>query len=204
LSATVPNYVKRHRATWRAIAARLLPAAGGAIASFLVCCAFYRAFDATVTSLGWVHWSPWTATWWAGILVPLALLALISVGILAGIAITLRRARFSHGVGPFLIGYGGLLAAWWVQNLVSIWTSCGSDPSFMGTATATPGSCFVAVVSGQWFVLGVWALFGAISALGALLVYRGYLRSRAAPSEAFPPLSSLTFEPRRGGPGRDK
>jgi hypothetical protein len=169
------------------IAARLLPAAAGAIASLLVCCAFYRAFDATLTSLGWAYWAPWTATWWAGILVPLALLALISVGILAGIAITLRRARFSHGVGPFLIGYGGLLAAWWAQNLVSIWTSCGSDPSFMGTATSTPGACFVAVVSAQWCVLGVWALFGVISALGALLVYRGYLRRRAAPSEAFLP-----------------
>jgi hypothetical protein len=185
MSATV--YERRSGAALRVIAARLLPAAAGAIASFLVCCAFYRAFDATLTSLGWVYWAPWTATWWAGVFVPLALLALISVGILAGIAITLRRARFSHGVGPFLIGYGGLLAAWWAQNLVSIWTSCGSDPSFMGTATSTPGACFVAVVSAQWFVLGVWALFGVISALGALLVYRGYLRRRAAPSEAFLP-----------------
>jgi hypothetical protein len=44
----------------------------------------------------------------------------------------------------------------------------------MGTATATPGACFVAVVSGQWFVLGVWALFASISAVGAFLVYQGY------------------------------
>ena len=146
MSATV--YERRSGAALRVIAARLPPAAAGVIASFLVCCAFYRAFDATLTSLGWAYWAPWTATWWAGILVPLALLALISVGILSAITITLRRARFSHGVGPFLIGYGGLLAAWWVQNLVSIWTSCGSDPSFMGTATATPGSCFVAFSGG--------------------------------------------------------
>ena len=95
MSATDPNYVKRSGAAWWAIAARLLPAAVGAIASFLVCSAFYRVFDASLTSLGWVYWAPWTATWWAGILVPLALLALISAGILSGIAITLRRARFS-------------------------------------------------------------------------------------------------------------
>jgi hypothetical protein len=185
MSATV--YERRSGAALRVIAARFLPAAAGAIASFLVCCAFYRAFDATLTSLGWAYWAPWTATWWAGILVPLALLALISVGITSAIAITLRRARFSRGVGPFLIGYGGLLAAWWVQNLVSIWTSCGSDPSFMGTATSTPGACFIAVISAEWFVLGVWAIFGVISDLGALLVYRGHQRRRAATSEAFLP-----------------
>jgi hypothetical protein len=44
----------------------------------------------------------------------------------------------------------------------------------MGTATATPDACFAAVVSVEWFVLGVWAIFGMLSALGALLVYRGY------------------------------
>ena len=178
MSDTVSNYLKRHEAARWAIAARLLPVAAGAIASFLVCCAFYRAFDAILTSLGWGDWTPYTAIWWAAIVVPLTLLAVISAGIVAAIAIVIRRARFSLGVGSFLVGYGGLLTAWWVQNLVSTWAACGSDPSFMGTATSTPAACFVSVISVQWFPLCVWALFASISAVGAFLVYREHRSNR--------------------------
>ena len=178
MSDALSNYLTRHQAARWAIATRLLPLAAGAIASFLVCCAFYRAFDAILTSLGWVYWAPWTATWWAGILVPLALFAVISAGIVAAIAIVIRRARFSLGVGSFLVGYGGLLTAWWVQNLVSTWAACGSDPSFMGTATSTPAACFVSVISVQWFPLCFWALFASISAVGAFLVYREHRSNR--------------------------
>jgi hypothetical protein len=120
----------------------------------------------------------------------LVLLALISAGIVVAIAIVVRRARISRGVGPFLIGYGGLLAAWWVQNFVSVWASCASDPSSAGQGESTPVACFVAEISRQWFLIGVWAVFGSISGVGAFLVYRGYGHRRAAPSE--PRLTHIT------------
>jgi hypothetical protein len=135
----------------------VVPVAVGAAISYLVAGAFYRLFDGVLTSLGWAYWDQWTAIWWAAILIPLALLAVISIGIFAAISITIRRSRVSRGVGPFLIGYGALLAAGWLQTVIGILLTGVYDPG--------------------WFVLTVWAAFASISALGALLVYRGYRRS---------------------------
>jgi hypothetical protein len=136
---------------------RALPLVAGAASSYLVAIGLYRTFDSVLTSLGWVDWAPWTPIWWSGILVPLGLLAVISIGIFAAISITIRRSRVSRGVGPFLIGYGALLAAGWLQTVIGILLTGVYDPG--------------------WFVLTVWAAFASISALGALLVYRGYRRS---------------------------
>jgi hypothetical protein len=112
------------------------------------------------------------------------LLAVASWGILAAIAIVVRRARVSRGVGAFLVGYGGLLAAFWVQGLTNIWASCdGSDLSLTGNGGTPRVACFVAEVSRQWFPLGVLALFATVLAAGSILVYRDYRHRRSVPSE---------------------
>jgi len=177
------EYGRRYGATTRAKAGSLLLVAAGAIASGLLALALAWAFTATATSLRSWDWTYWTATRLAAVAGLLLLLAVASAGILAAIAIVVRRARISRGVGSFLVGYGGLLAALWVQNLASIWSSCGSAPSLPGNGASTPVACFVAEVSRQWFPVGVVALFATIPAVGALLVYRDYRRRRAAPSE---------------------
>ena len=126
----------------------------GVAASYQVCVASYRAFDAVLTSLGWAAWDQSTAIWWAAVLIPLALLAVVSAGIFAAIAILIRGFRPSRWVGPFLLGYGALLAAGWLRTVIGI----------LVTGDYNPGP----------FALGVWAAFAALTAGGALLVYRGY------------------------------
>jgi hypothetical protein len=170
--------------TKRAKAGSLLLTAAGAIGSVLTGVALTWAFIATATSLGWLDWTEWTAMRMADAAGLVLLLAVASWGILAAIAIVVRRARVSRGVGAFLVGYGGLLAAFWVQGLTNIWASCdGSDLSLTGNGGTPRVACFVAEVSRQWFPLGVLALFATVLAAGSILVYRDYRHRRSVPSE---------------------
>jgi hypothetical protein len=170
-------------ATRRAKAGSLLLVAAGAIASGLLALALALAFGATATSLGWWDWTYWTTTRLADVAGLTLLLAVISGGIPAAMAIVVRRARISRGVGAFLAGYGGLLAVLWIQGLTSTWSSCGSYPSFLDSATPSPVACFVAEVTRQWFSFGVGSLFAAVPAVGALLAYRAYRRRQAVPAQ---------------------
>ena len=178
------EYGRRYGATTRVTVRSLLLVAAGAIASGLTAFALIWAFIATATSLGWLEWTDWTAMRLADVAGVLLLLAMALGGILAAIAIVVRRARISRGVGAFLVGYGGLLAALWVQGLTNVWASCdGSDLSLTGNGATPRVACFAAEVSREWFPVGVTALFATILAVGALLVYRDYRRHRAAPTE---------------------
>jgi hypothetical protein len=171
-------------ATKRAKAGSLLLVVAGVIASGLTAFALIWAFSATATSLGWLDWTYWTAMRLADAAGLVILLAIASWGILAAVAVVVRRARISHGVGAFLVGYGGLLAALWVQGLTNIWASCdGSDFSLTGNGATPRVACFVAEVSRQWFPLGVVALFATIMAIGSILVYRDYRRRWRGPTE---------------------
>jgi hypothetical protein len=170
--------------TKRRKAGSLLLVVAGAIASGLTAVALIWAFTATATSLGWLDWTDWTAMRMADVAGLVLLLAIASWGILAAIAIVVRRAHVSRGVGAFLVGYGGLLAALWVQGLTNIWASCdGSDLSLTGNGATPRVACFVAEFSRQWFPLGVVALFATILVVGSILVYREYQRGHATPSD---------------------
>jgi hypothetical protein len=169
-------YWRRYGTATAAIARSLLLVAAGAAASLLAAVAIYWTFTATATSLGWLDWTYWTETRWAALAGLVFLLALIAVGVVGVIAVAVRRVRFRRGVGSFLVGYGGVLAWLWVQNLVSIWGSCGSAQQLLSSDTHTRVACFADTVGSAALSITISAPFCAIAAIGALLVYRGYRR----------------------------
>jgi len=172
-------YWRRYGAATAAIARSLLLVAAGAAASLLVAFAIYWGFTATATSLGWLDWTYWTETRWAALAGLVFLLALIAVGVVGVIAVAVRRLGLRRGVGSFLVGYGGVLAGLWVQNIVSMWGSCGPGQQLLSSDTHTRVACFADTVGSAALSITISAPFCAIAAIGALLVYRGYRHRRA-------------------------
>jgi hypothetical protein len=168
---------RRLGATKLAKAGSLLLVSAGVIASYVVSLALWWAFNAQA-------WSELQA----GLL--LALLAVVSMGIVVGIGVFVGRARISRGVGPFLVGYGGLVAVAWVVGVVfGGGAACVTNPVVSAGGEVLPLVCIadqVAVIisdGGAILERSLWTLFCAIPAIGALLVYRDYQRRGAARSD---------------------
>jgi ABC-type multidrug transport system permease subunit len=182
------TFGKRLGATRRAKARSLLLVAVGAIAGGLITVAVVLAVEVALTSIGLGDWTIYDAPSWA-LVGWLVLPAVLSMGIVAFFAFILRRVRISAGVGPFLVGYGGLFAVGWVLAIVSFGASCVTNPAFSNTGDVMPAACVVNTFVNGFsegsgaFALAVLTLFCAIPAVGALLVYRDHRRRRAASSE---------------------
>jgi ABC-type multidrug transport system permease subunit len=187
LGEAAAAFANRFGATKRARAWSLHLVVAGAIASGLVAWIGVLAVQAALTSVNWGDGPFNDPPGWA-VAGAMVLLAVVSIGVVAGLAIVLRRVRMADGVGSFLVGYGGLLAALWVLGLVAVGASCVANPVISNTGEVLPAAC-VLDAAGRLFsdwsttlAVSVLTLFCAIPAIGAGLIYRDYQRRRTAPS----------------------
>lgn len=179
-------FASRFGATKRARAWSLHLVAAGAIVSALVAWVLVSALDAVAANT----WGFDTPPLWASIGASV-LFAVVSIGVVAAFALVLRRTRVSEGVGSFLLGYGGLLAAAVVLILLLIGAASVADPEISSTGQVLPAARLVDTAAqlladpSSVLGVGVLTLLCAIPTVGSILVYRDYRKRWTGLSERF-------------------